>query len=66
MSPAYAFRHALIREAAYEALSKGERADLHARFAGWVERTSGERLAEVEESRRLPLRAGASVPPRAR
>ena len=49
MSPAYAFRHALIREAAYEGLAKGERAHLHARFADWVERTAGERLAEVEE-----------------
>ena len=49
MTPSYTFRHALIRDAAYEALSKGERADLHARFADLVERTSGERLAEVEE-----------------
>jgi class 3 adenylate cyclase/tetratricopeptide (TPR) repeat protein len=46
---AYAFRHALIREAAYDGLAKGERAALHERFAGFLEASSGERLAELEE-----------------
>jgi class 3 adenylate cyclase/tetratricopeptide (TPR) repeat protein len=46
---AYRFRHLLIRDAAYEALAKAERADLHARFADWLERISGDRLEEYEE-----------------
>ena len=46
---AFKFRHILIRDAAYEALPKAERADLHERFADWLERTAGDRLAELEE-----------------
>ena len=46
---AYRFRHTLIREAAYRSLSKSTRADLHERFAGWLERAAGERLREFEE-----------------
>ena len=46
---AFKFRHILIRDAAYEALPKAERADLHERFADWLERTVGDRLAEYEE-----------------
>ena len=46
---AFKFRHILIRDAAYEALPKSERAVLHERFADWLERTVGERLAEYEE-----------------
>ena len=34
----FRFRHLLICDAAYEALPKAERADLHERFAGWLER----------------------------
>jgi predicted ATPase len=34
---AYRFRHLLIRDAAYDALPKGQRAELHAAFAGWLE-----------------------------
>jgi tetratricopeptide (TPR) repeat protein len=37
---AYRFRHLLIRDAAYAALPKSERAELHERFAGWLERRS--------------------------
>ena len=46
---AYCFRHLLIRDAAYDAVSKSERADLHARFGDWLERVSGDRLEEYEE-----------------
>jgi class 3 adenylate cyclase/tetratricopeptide (TPR) repeat protein len=46
---AFKFRHILIRDAAYEALPKAERASLHERFAGWLERTAGERATELEE-----------------
>ena len=34
---AFRFRHLLIRDAAYEALPKAMRADLHERFAAWLE-----------------------------
>ena len=33
----YRFRHLLIRDAAYDALPKAIRADLHARFAAWLD-----------------------------
>jgi predicted ATPase len=46
---AYRFRHILIRDAAYAALSKGERAELHERFADFQERAAGDRLSEYEE-----------------
>ncbi len=42
---AFRFRHLLIRDAAYEALPKSTRADLHERFADWI----GERGAELVE-----------------
>jgi tetratricopeptide (TPR) repeat protein len=32
----YRFRHQLIRDAAYDAIPKRTRADLHRRFAGWL------------------------------
>ena len=46
---AFRFRHLLIRDAAYQAMPKELRADLHERFAGWLERTVGERVEEYEE-----------------
>ena len=46
---AFEFRHLLIRDAAYDAVTKESRADLHARFADWLEKTAGERLAEYAE-----------------
>jgi class 3 adenylate cyclase len=45
----YRFRHLLIRDAAYRAMRKETRADLHERFADWLERMAGERIAEYEE-----------------
>jgi class 3 adenylate cyclase/tetratricopeptide (TPR) repeat protein len=45
---AYRFRHLLIRDAAYEALPKATRADLHRRFAAWLEQ-HGHDLVELEE-----------------
>jgi class 3 adenylate cyclase len=44
----FAFRHALIRDAAYESLTKESRAELHERFATWMEGRHQERLAELE------------------
>jgi class 3 adenylate cyclase len=39
---AYRFRHILIRDAAYDALPKAARAELHERFADWLEHHSAE------------------------
>jgi class 3 adenylate cyclase len=44
---AFRFRHLLIRDAAYEALPKLTRADLHERFAGWLDRHAA--LVEQDE-----------------
>jgi class 3 adenylate cyclase/tetratricopeptide (TPR) repeat protein len=46
---AYRFRHILIRDAAYKALAKQTRSELHERFAAWLERVAADRLAEYEE-----------------
>ncbi len=44
----YRFRHLLIRDAAYDALPKAIRADLHARFADWLDE-HGDELVERDE-----------------
>jgi len=46
---AYRFRHLLIRDAAYQALAKQTRSELHERFAAWLERVAADRRAEYEE-----------------
>ena len=46
---AFRFRHMLLRDAAYAGLPKALRAELHERFAGWLERAAGERLREHPE-----------------
>jgi class 3 adenylate cyclase/tetratricopeptide (TPR) repeat protein len=46
---AYRFRHVLVRDAAYGAIAKKQRAQLHERFARWLERKIGSRLGEFEE-----------------
>ena len=45
---AYRFRHLLIRDAAYDALPKGTRAELHERFAEWLEERGAD-LVELDE-----------------
>ncbi|MGQ0670938.1 MAG: ATP-binding protein, partial [Actinomycetota bacterium] len=45
----FRFRHILIRDASYEAMPKQLRAELHERFADWLERVAGERVAEQED-----------------
>jgi class 3 adenylate cyclase/tetratricopeptide (TPR) repeat protein len=45
---AYRFRHLLIRDAAYDALPKATRAELHRRFAAWLEE-HGQSLVELDE-----------------
>jgi class 3 adenylate cyclase/tetratricopeptide (TPR) repeat protein len=46
---AFRFKHALIRDAAYNGMSKKLRAELHERYAAWLERAAGPRVAEHEE-----------------
>jgi tetratricopeptide (TPR) repeat protein len=55
---AFRFRHLLIRDAAYDALPKETRSDLHARFAGWLER-HGRDLIELDEILGYHLEQGA-------
>jgi class 3 adenylate cyclase/tetratricopeptide (TPR) repeat protein len=45
---AFRFRHLLIRDAAYDGLPKAVRAELHERFARWLQ-DAGAGLAEVDE-----------------
>ena len=46
---AFRFRHLLIKDAAYRALPKDTRADLHERLADWLLAVAGQRLPEMEE-----------------
>ena len=45
---AFRFRHLLIRDAAYDGLPKAARAELHERFAAWLE-MHGSALIELDE-----------------
>ncbi len=42
----YAFKHDLIRDVAYEILSRADRRLLHSRVADWIEAIGGERVEE--------------------
>jgi tetratricopeptide (TPR) repeat protein len=46
---AFRFRHQLIRDAAYEAVRKEDRAKFHARFADWLRARVGARAFEYDE-----------------
>src|SRR4029450_13531159 len=46
---AYRFHPLLVRDAAYDSLVKKERAEVHQRFADWIERAAGDRADEFEE-----------------
>jgi class 3 adenylate cyclase/tetratricopeptide (TPR) repeat protein len=46
---AFKFRHILIRDAAYAALPKRERAELHERFAGWLENLAADGAIDLGE-----------------
>jgi class 3 adenylate cyclase/tetratricopeptide (TPR) repeat protein len=48
-SEAFRFRHALIRDAAYERMPKETRADLHERHAAWLEGVAEDHVLEFEE-----------------
>ncbi len=45
----FSFKHILIRDVAYRGVLKEARADLHERYADWLELTAGERVSEYEE-----------------
>ena len=44
----FRFRHQLIRDAAYDALPKSDRVELHQRFADWIDE-HGRELADLDE-----------------
>jgi class 3 adenylate cyclase/tetratricopeptide (TPR) repeat protein len=46
---AYFFCHILVRDVAYEGISKSDRTEMHERFAGWLERRAGARAVEHAE-----------------
>jgi class 3 adenylate cyclase/tetratricopeptide (TPR) repeat protein len=46
---AFRFVHILVRDAAYEGIAKRRRADLHQRFAAWLERAATASPADYEE-----------------
>jgi tetratricopeptide (TPR) repeat protein len=46
---AFRFSHILIQDAAYGSVPKRTRAELHERFAGWLEAKAGERIGEFQE-----------------
>ncbi|MEO8230203.1 MAG: adenylate/guanylate cyclase domain-containing protein [Chloroflexota bacterium] len=47
--PEYIFKHALVRDVAYESLPKRDRAAAHLRVAEWIEEVVGQRRIEVVE-----------------
>ena len=46
---AFRFRHLLIRDCAYDAIAKAQRAELHERVADWLERVAGDAIVEQAE-----------------
>lgn len=47
--PEYIFKHALVRDVAYESIPRRDRAAAHLRVAEWIEEVVGERRIEVVE-----------------
>ena len=46
---AFRFHHQLLRDVTYESLPKATRAELHERYAGWLEDKTGDRAEEFDE-----------------
>ena len=44
----FAFSHILVRDAAYESITKEDRAELHERLADWLEQRHADRMIELE------------------
>jgi class 3 adenylate cyclase/tetratricopeptide (TPR) repeat protein len=61
----FRFRHILFRDVAYDALPKSRRAELHERYADWLEQAGRERMLEYEEllgyHREQAFRCGSEV-----
>lgn len=57
----FVFRHILLREVAYGALPRAERARLHRRAAGWLAEQAGGREAEMAELVALHYREAAMI-----
>ena len=49
LGPSHVYRHALLRDAGYASLARGERASLHARFADWLAALSSDALPTLAE-----------------
>jgi class 3 adenylate cyclase len=45
----FSFKHILLSDVAYQSILKAQRADLHERYADWLERAAGERASEYQE-----------------
>ena len=63
----FRFGHILIRDAAYESISKQLRAELHERFAAWAEQREGAELDEIighhlEQARSFRIELGPAGP----
>jgi tetratricopeptide (TPR) repeat protein len=64
---AYRFKHVLIREVAYAGITKGDRAQLHRRFAEWLKERAVDELIEIrayhlDEAARLHEELDGRVP----
>jgi class 3 adenylate cyclase len=59
----YGFRHQLIRDVAYGALPRGERARLHERAADRIRAAAGERIVELAELIAFHLAQAAELDP---
>jgi predicted ATPase len=57
----YSFRHILILEAAYRAIPKSLRAELHHRFADWLEYVSGNRPPHARRSSATTLNGPSGI-----
>ena len=49
LGPSHVYRHALLRDAGYASLARGERSTLHARFADWLATFPDEALPTLAE-----------------
>jgi class 3 adenylate cyclase len=45
----FSFKHILLCDVAYQGVLKAQRADLHERYADWLEREAGDRAGEYQE-----------------
>jgi DNA-binding SARP family transcriptional activator len=47
--PSYRFRHVLLQQSAYAGMTRSLRAELHERYADWLDSSGGERTLETDE-----------------